>query len=203
MLDTSSQASGDSTPKRPTSADMGAPSSTKIENFSRLVATIPQASLWAVSCDVLSPTTLAPESPRVASIPAAPPFNTSPGDDTGTLPKEVFHLQGEMNRIMGQLLMTRASMDAFQRKEVSDFQTALHQNEARSTEAIREAEALCAAAIREAKACCANIIQDANATCARTIRMAETACTEHAHTLQQTHRDRMEGLEREAIEEEE
>ena len=59
-----------------------------------------------------------------------------------------------------------------------------------------------ATAIREAKAYCANIIQDAEATCSRTIREAETASTEHAHVLQQAHRDSMEGLKREAIEEE-
>ena len=70
-------------------------------------------------------------------------------------------------------------------------------------EAIKEAEAVQAVAIREVKACYANIIQDAKATCARTIRKVKTACTEHACTLQQAHRDSMEGLEREAINEEE
>ena len=59
------------------------------------------------------------------------------------------------------------------------------------------------AAVREVKAHCANIIQDAKATCVRTIREAETASTEYAHALQKAHRDSMEGLEREAIEEEE
>ena len=107
------------------------------------------------------------------------------------------------NRIIRQLLTTRESMDAHRRKEVSDFQMDLHQNKAQMTEIIREAEAVHATAVREVKAHCANIIQDAKATCARTIREVETASTEHAHTLQQAHRDSMEGLEREAIEEEE
>ena len=88
------------------------------------------------------------------------------------------------------------------RGKVSDFQTALHQNESQTTKIIREAEAVCKTAIREAKTHCANIIQDAKSTCARTIREAETASTEHASTLQQTPRDSMEGQERKAIEEE-
>ena len=209
MLDTSNQTLGDSTPKRPTLADLGAPPSAKMKESSRPIATFPQASSGVVLPDEtmpishLYPTTPVPETPRAASIPATPPSNTSPEDDTGTLPEEVMHLQGEMNRIMGWLLMTRASMDTHWRKEVSNFQMALHQNEAITTEAIREAEALHAAAVREAKACCANIIHDAHTTCARTIRKVETACREHACALQQAQRDSMEGLEREAIEEEE
>ena len=74
----------------------------------------------------------------------------------------------------------------------------LHQNDI-----IMEAEAVHAAAVREVNSCSTNIIQDAKATCARTIRKAETICTECACTLQQAHRDSMEGLEREAIEKEE
>ena len=87
-----------------------------MEDSSKSVSTFPQASLWAalpddtmpISCS--SPTTPVPETPGVVSIPATLPFKTSTGDDTGALPKEVLHLQGEMNKIMGQLLMTRASM---------------------------------------------------------------------------------------------
>ena len=62
---------------------------------------------------------------------------------------------------------------------------------------------MCATVFREAKVHCANIIQDAEATCARTIREVETATTEHTCTLQEACRDGMEGLEKEAIEEEE
>ena len=116
--------------------------------------------------------TLMPETPRAASVPTTLPSKKYTGDDTGALPKNVLYLQGEMNRIMGQLLMTRASMDAHQRK-VFDCQMAFHQKEAQTTVAIKEAEAVHAAAVREVKACCTNIIQDAEATCATTIRKAE------------------------------
>ena len=202
VLDISSQALGDSTQKRPTSAALEAPPSARMEDSSKLVATFPQVSPWTALADDTvpishsSPTTTVPETPRVASIPATPPSKTSTGNDTGTLPKEVLHLQEVMNRVMGWLLMTRVFMDSHQEKEVSDFHMALHQNKAQTTEAIREAEVIHTTVIREVKVCCANIIQDAEATCARTIRKVETACTECAHTLQQAHRDSMEGLER-------
>ena len=113
------------------------------------------------------------------------------------------HLQGEMNRIMGQLLMNKASMDAHQRKEVSDFQMALCHNKAQTTKIIREAETVHAAAIREVKACCTSLIHNAEATCTSTIRKAETTCMECTCALQQAHRDSIEDLEREIIEEEE
>ena len=119
ILDTSSQELGDSTPKSPIS-----------------MALSPQASPWvALPDDTMpishsSPMIPVMEAPKVAIIPATPSSKTSTGDDMGIHPEEVLHLQGEMNRIMGQLLTTRASMDAHQRQEVSNFQMALHQNEA-------------------------------------------------------------------------
>ena len=67
---------------------------------------------------------------------------------------------------------------------------AICQNEAEVTEAIREAKAHCGAAIREAEACCA-----------ADIREAESHCVDHAPTIQQSHSNNMQCLEREAIEE--
>ena len=182
ILDTSSQESGDSTPKRPTSAALEA----RMEDSSKLVATFlrphhGQPCLMTLCLFATHPPW--PQQWKLLGRPASLPHcltKTSTGDDIGTLPEEVLHLQVEMNRIMGQLLTTRVSMDAHQRKEVSNFQMALHQNEAQTTKIIKEAETVCATTIREAKAHCANIIQDAEATCARTIREAETASTKHA-----------------------
>ena len=161
-----------------------------IEGSSKLVAAFPQVSPQVASPDDTMPIchsfpmTLVPEAPRVASIPATLPSKTSTWHAMGALPEKVLHLQGEMNRIMGQLPTTRASIDTCQRKEVSDFQTALHQNEDCTTEIIREAEAMHATAIREVKAHCTNINQDTKTTCARDIREVETASTEHTCTLQ-------------------
>ena len=95
----------------------------------------------------LSPTILVPETPEPASIPTAPLSKTANGTDTGALPNEVLHLQGEMNRAIGWLLMTRVSMDAHHRKQVLDTEAAFHQNKAQTTEVIRKAKAHCAAMI--------------------------------------------------------
>ena len=91
--------------------------------------------------------TLALETPKVVSVPAAPPSKTYPGTDMGTLSDEVLQLQGEMNRAMGQLLTTRVSIDAHCRKQVSDTKTAFHQNKAQTTKVIKEVRACYATAI--------------------------------------------------------
>ena len=101
---------------------------------------------------------------------------------------------------------------------------ALHHNESKATEAIREANTLCGSTIREAKAhCttlvreaeakhttlireaeanCASIITEAEAHCTTAIRKAESHCAKHAHSIQQLYTDGMQHLEMEAIEEE-
>ena len=188
MLDTSSQASGDSTPKRPTSVTLWAAPSTRVEDSSKPVATSLQASQQAAMPDDTMPIS---QTPEVASNPTALPTKTPSGADMGTLPDEVILLQGDMNRAMGHLLMTKVSMDTCCRKQVSDTKATFCKNEAEVTETIREAKAHCMA-----------VIWEVEATCTTTMREAETACVDHAHTLQQAHRDSMQGLEREAIEEE-
>ena len=90
-----------------------------------------------------------------------------------------------------------------------DFETAICQNEAEATEAIREVKAHCGAAIREAEITvreaeghCTTTITEAEVHCAADIREAESCCVDHAHTIQQCHSDHIQCLEREAIEEE-
>ena len=129
-----------------------------------------------------------------------------------------------MNSAMGHLLMTRVSIDTCQRKQVLDFEMAIHQNEAKATKAIREAKACCGVAIREAEthsttnireaeAHCTTTIREteahssitimgAEACCAADIRDAESQCVDHACAIQQSHSDNMQHLEREAIKEE-
>ena len=135
-------------------------------------------------------TTLIILPPEAACTPTNLPTKT-PGADTGALPTEVILLQEEMNNAMGCLLTTRASVDTHQRKQVSDFKMALHQNEAKAAKAIREAKACCGAAIREVEVCCA-----------ADIREAESHCADQAYTIQQSHNNNMQCLEREAIKEE-
>ena len=152
------------------------------------------------------------QAPKVVCTPTAPPTKT-PGTDTGTLPEKEILLQEEMNRTMVCLLTTRLFLDACRRKWVSDFEIALHQNEAEATQAIREAKTHCGTTIREAEASCATYIREAEAYCATTItkaealcaaeiRKAESCCADHAHSIQQLHAADMQCLEMEAMEEE-
>ena len=172
MLDTSSQASGDSTLKRPTSVVLGVPPSARVEDSFKPVATSFQASPWVIMPDDTEPIN---QTPEVVCTPTTPPTKT-PGTDMGVLPKEVILLQEEMNRTMRYLLMTRSSLDTHWREQVSDFETALHQNKAKATEAIREAKSLCGTAIREADAHHATHIREAEAYCTTHIREAEAHC---------------------------
>ena len=108
-------------------------------------------------------------------------------------------LQKEVNKALEHLLMTRSSLDANWRKQVSDFEMALCQNESEATEAIREAEGFCGSTIREAEACCTTLtrkveaqhtthvreaeaqhvthVREAEANCASIITEAEVCCT--------------------------
>ena len=91
----------------------------------------------------------------------------------------------------GWLLTTRATVDTHCRKQVSDSETAFHQTKAQT-----------AKAVKEARAYCATTIWDAEATCTAAIREVQTTCAECTHILQQSHREHMQEIEREAIEEE-
>ena len=120
--------------------------------------------------------------------------------------------------------MTRSSLDACWREQISDFEMALHQKESETTEAIkeaqahddstireakahqttliREAEALHATCIREAKANCASTIAEAEGCCSMAIRKVESHCAKQACSIQLSHPEGMQHLEMEAMEEE-
>ena len=134
----------------------------------KLVATSTQASLQVAIPDDTLPVS---QTPEVSSAPTLPPTRT-PGADMGAFPKEVILLQGEMNRAMGHLLPTRASIDTHGRKQVLDFKMAICQNEAEATQAIREMKDHCEAAIREVEANHTATHREAEAHCTTTIREA-------------------------------
>ena len=188
---------------------LGISSPTRVEDSSQLVATS-QTSLWAAMPDN---TMLIIQPPKAVCTPTTPPTKT-PGADMGALPEEVILLQEERNSVMGHLLMTRVSIDAHQRKQVSDFKMVICQNEAEATDAIGETKAHCGVTIREVEIHCAKTIREAEAHssttimeveahCAADIREVESHCADHACAIQQFHSDKMQCLEREAIEEEE
>ena len=159
-LDTSSQASGSPSLKRPASIALEDPPPSKAEDSSKPLATSSQASSPAATPEVT-------KSVNHATSPAK-----SPGANTGALPEEVTWLQEEMNKTMGCLLMTRMSLDACQQKQVSDFKMALCHNEGKATKAIKEEKAHCGATIREEEACDTTLVREVEAHHATIIREA-------------------------------
>ena len=114
-----------------------------------------------------------------------------------------------MGKALGQLLATRFSLSAHQRKNVLDFEMALHQNESETMEAIKKARTLCAHTIREdeahqmkliskaeaqhttcikeAKANCASTIAEAENCCSAAIRKVESCSAKQVCSIQQSH----------------
>ena len=146
------------------------------------------------------------------------------GLGAGILPGDVVQLQEEAGKVLGCLLVTRSSLNAHWRKQVSDFEMAFCQNESETTKAIKEAKTLCtcttripeahrvmliskaeaqhATCIMEAKANCASIIAEVENCCSMMIRKAESCSVKQAHSIQQSHAKGMQHLETEAIGEE-
>ena len=120
------------------------------------------------------------------------------------LPKEVITLQTRMNRAMESLLITRSSLDACWRKQVSDFETALCQSQAEANEAIQKEKVHWGTAIREVETCYAPQLlwkwKLVNA--ATNIWEAESCCADQVYSIHQSHVSSMQHLEMEALEEE-
>ena len=111
------------------------------------VTTSSQVSPQAATPDDTMPIS---QTPKMVSTPTTLPTKT-PGPDMCALPEEVILLQEEMNRVMGHLVTTRASMDACHRTQVSDTEAAFCENNAEAMETIRKAQANCTVEIWEAK----------------------------------------------------
>ena len=137
---------------------------------------------------------------------------------------DVAELQEEANKALGCLLATRSSLNTQQRKQVSNFGMALHQNELETTKAIKEVKALFAHTIHDAETCQTALISEAkvqhatcikeiedNCTCAlaeaenccsTAIMEVESSSTSKACSVQQSHAKDIQCLEAETIEEE-
>ena len=73
------------------------------------------------------------------------------------------HLQEEADKALGDLLMVKSSINAHQQKLVSEFSMALHENDSKNTESIKEVKAICTCSIQEAEDCCSVAIREAEA----------------------------------------
>ena len=119
-----------------------------------------------------------------------------------TLPDDVLHLQEEMNDAMVPLLTVRASIGSHQQRIMSETEVAHHQNELKTSEAIREVKASNTATLCNAEAAYVTAIwkvdttsststSEAEAACTTAVRKAEAASAVQALKLQQTHQETM------------
>ena len=130
-------------PKRPVSLALGAPPPLMLESYAKTVDTSSQVSPQVTIPDNAEPDILTLEEISL-------PIKTL-GLGASILPGDVVQLQEEVGKALGFLLATRSSLNACHRKQVSDFEMALHQNKSETTKAIKEAKTLCAHTTREAE----------------------------------------------------
>ena len=165
------------------------------------------------------------DKPTLEEIHISPPPLVNTLGSSGEAPSSnVAQLEKEANKALDHLLATRSSLDARQRRQVSDFGMDLHQIESENTEAIKEVRALCAhtiwdvethgmALISEAKVqsttClkgiedeCSLALAEVENHCSKTIREAESNGTSRTHSTQQSHTKDIQCLEEEAVEKE-
>ena len=141
VLDTSGLASGSSTPKRPGSLALATPLPPKLNDSAKPVDTSSQVS-------ILDDAEM--DDPTLEEILASPsPPVKTPGPSSEALSLDVTQLQEKANKALGHSLVTRSSINAHWRKQVSDFGMALHQNESEITKGIKEVKAFCTHTIRD------------------------------------------------------
>ena len=117
-----------------------------------------------------------------------------------------------MNNAMSHILTLQALLDAQRLRLISDIETALHQNKAKATKAIKivkshyvgticEDEAVYAMAIREAETSCSTSIMEAEGGHSTAVREVKATCVAYTFDLQQAHREAIMALKSKAIEE--
>ena len=117
-----------------------------------------------------------------------------------------------MNDAMVHLLTLKASVDTYWQKLISEMEIVHHQNETKTSEAMKEIEAHSATALGNAKATYVTAIREAEAThtastrevegiCTTAVMRTEAASAAQTSKLQQAHQETIQTLEDEAIEE--
>ena len=183
ILDTSEHTSGNSIPKRLEPMALVIPLPTKLEDFPWTVDTPFQVS---------APDDAEMEDTSLEEIPtASSPTAEIPGPSSDAPPLDAAHLWEEANKALGDLLAIKSSIDAHWQKLVWELGMALHQNDSKTMESIKEAKAICTCSIQEAETCCSTAIREVEAW---------GACK--AGSLQQSHAKTIQHLEEKAIKEE-
>ena len=104
------------------------------------------------------------------------PTAEAPGPSGDAPHPDVAHLWEETNKALGDLLAIKSSIDTCQWKMILEFDMALHQNDSKATESVKEAKAICT-----------HSIQEVETHCSTAIREAEARRAAQAGSLQQSH----------------
>ena len=178
ILNTSGQASRNSTPKMLNPVVILTPIPSKLGDFPRLVD---------MSSQVSAPddTKMGDSSPEEET--AISPTAKTPGSSGGTPPTDAGHLW--------ELSMALHWNESKTMKSIREAKAVC-------THATQEAKTLCSTTIKEAKATCACSIQEAENLCSRTIMDLEALGASQADSLQWSHAKSIQCMEKQAIKEE-
>ena len=203
ILDISGHVPGNMTPKRPNPMVILTPPPHKLRYLSELVDT---------SSQVTAPDDTKMTEGCLEEIPS--PTAETPGPCSSAPSSDASYLLEEANKVLGELLATKSSIDAHGQKLVWELGMSLCQNDSKTMESFKEAKAICTHSTQEAEALCSTTIKEAKATCAYSIQEAGTHCSKavkdteaqraaQADSLHQTHDQWVnQHLEEQAIQEE-
>ena len=145
-----------------------------------------------MSSQVSTPDDAEMEDASLEEIPTPSSLTVEPlGSSSDAPPPDAAQLWEEANKVLGDLLMVKPSIDNHWQKLVSEFGMDLHENNSETTESIKEAKAICDHSIQEAEDCCSVAIRE-----------AEVWRASQVISIQQSHHKAVQHLEEESIEEE-
>ena len=104
-----------------------------------------------------------------------------------TPPVDAMEFHPNANKVLEELLATKASIDACRQRAVWELGMELHQKESKATESIKEAKAACSQANLDAQALCFTTIKKAKAVCSHTALEAKAICLEMVKEAKMTH----------------
>ena len=166
VLDTSGHTSGNSTPKRLDPVVLITPLPTRLGDFLQPMDT---------SSQVSTPNDAGMGDASLEEIPtASSPTAKTPGPSSGTPPADAGNLWEEANEALVELLLTKSSINTHWWTLVWEVSMALHQNDSKTTESIKEAKAICTCSTWEAMTLCSTIIREAKAISTHSTQEAKT-----------------------------
>ena len=165
MLEMSGCKSENSTPRRPSQVVIPTPPPQKSEELLQPVDTSSQARAEVVEASLEGiPTSIFP----IAVVSRA----------RSVIPLvDAMELWANANKVLKDLLTTKASIDACRQRAIWELGVELCQNESQVAESIKEAKAVCSRVTLDAQTTCSQLTLDAMTNCSQAILDAKTTCS--------------------------